>query len=347
MASIYKRGKNYFISIKSSGKRRVISLKTSDEKVAKFLKKEYEVKQKKGLMQDTSQKSLETYFNEYIEDTSYRKRSTNRSELSMVKQFLGATDKKTVNGISQADVLAYLKRYENNPPKTFNNQLIGLKRFFRPAMEKGYILKNPTNGIHLKRLPQALPKFLTDEEYRGVEEAAKEHYLYPMIVTARYTGLRLRELIHLEWEDFDWDKKTVKVLNKDKFKHTVKNYQVRVVPISGELQNKLLPFLQKEGLCFPAYKGFNKGTKYSESGPKKALKGILKKAGVDKKAMGWHVFRHSFASRLVQNGVSLYKISKWLGHSSLAVTQIYAHFAPSYDKDIEKLGLTNDHAYSK
>ncbi len=341
MASIYKRGRNYFISYISNGHRKVKSLKTSDEKMAKFLKKEYEVKQKKGQLQDTSQKSTEAYFAEYLEDVSYRKKSTNRSELSMVKQFLGMVPKKTINGFNQKDILVYLKLYESNPPKTYNNQLIGIKRFFRPAAEKGYILKNPTDGIHLKRLPQALPKFFTDEDYSRIEEAAKGHYLYTMIVTARYTGLRLRELIHLEWEDFNWDTKTVKVLNKEKYGHTVKNYQIRVVPISDELRDKLRPFIKKEGLCFPANKGFNKGTKYSEGGPKKALKGIFRQVGLDKKWLGWHQFRHTFASRLVQNNVPLYKVSKWLGHSSLAVTQIYAHYAPTYDLDIEKLELVH------
>jgi len=55
--------------------------------------------------------------------------------------------------------------------------------------------------------------------------------------------------------------------------------------------------------------------------------------------MGWHEFRHTFSSRLVQQGISLYKVSKWLGHSDFKTTQIYAHFAPVYDNDIEKLTI--------
>ena len=48
-----------------------------------------------------------------------------------------------------------------------------------------------------------------------------------------------------------------------------------------------------------------------------------------KEKKGWHEFRHTFASRRAQQGISLYKIMKWLGHSSIQVTQIYAHFAPA------------------
>ena len=175
-------------------------------------------------------------------------------------------------------------------------------------------------------------------EYQRIEDIAAEHSIYPLIVTARYTGLRLQELINLEWQDFDWDKKLVRVLNKPKFNHTVKNNQARVVPTSDELRDKLLPFIKKEGLCFPVP---TTGEKYSPEGPKQTLKRIFRKAGLEReKRCGFHDFRHTFASRLVQNNVPIYKVSKWLGHSSLAVTTIYAHFAPVYDDDIEKLSMS-------
>lgn len=55
--------------------------------------------------------------------------------------------------------------------------------------------------------------------------------------------------------------------------------------------------------------------------------------------MGWHEFHHTFAVRLVRQGISLYKVSEWLGHADYKTTQIYAHFAPVYDNDIEKLTI--------
>jgi site-specific recombinase XerD len=51
---------------------------------------------------------------------------------------------------------------------------------------------------------------------------------------------------------------------------------------------------------------------------------------------GWHLLRHTFASRAVQAGVTIEKIGGWMGHSSAAATRIYAHLAESYDPDIEK-----------
>ncbi|GEM_PF-4404312 len=119
-----------------------------------------------------------------------------------------------------------------------------------------------------------LPRFFTDDKYLRIEKAAEGHPLYPMIVTARYTGLRLRELIHLEWQDFDWEKKIVRVENKPQYGHTVKNYQVRVVPVSDELTDKLLPYIKREGICFPVY---NTVEKYSGEGSKRSIKNIFGK----------------------------------------------------------------------
>ncbi len=50
---------------------------------------------------------------------------------------------------------------------------------------------------------------------------------------------------------------------------------------------------------------------------------------------GWHLLRHTFASRLAQRNVSIYKISEWLGHSDIRTTMIYAHLSPKFDVDIE------------
>lgn len=348
MAGIYQRGKKntFYITYYVNGKRRYKSLKTSDPKIARVLRKEYEVKLERGLNRESRQKPIDDFLNEYVEATSHRKRVTNRNELYTIKMFLGACKKKTVNGISETDIRVFMKRYDDKAGRTFNDDLASLKRFFKKAVESGYVLKNPCDGIRFKKIPQSLPHFFTDEEYLKIEECAEGLPIYPMIVTARYTGLRLAELIHLEWQDFDWDRKLVRVLNKEKYGHSVKNYQVRVVPVSDELRDKLLNFIKKAGPCFPIPFGKNAGGMYSEAGPKRALKTVLQRAGIKSdRRIGWHEFRHTFASRLVQNNVPIYKVSKWLGHSSLEVTQIYAHFAPVYDEDIEKLAIEKEHNF--
>lgn len=336
MACIFKRNKTWYVSYLAGGKQVVKSLKTQDEKLARFLKKEYEVKLKRNEVKAEKRISVEVYFKQYREETTNRKKSTNTADYCRVNEFLRTHGKKTINSINYDDIRAFLRRFEEKSPKTFNSVIITLRRFFRLAVERGYILKNPVEGFRHKKVPQSLPRFLTDEEYLKLENLAADEGIFPMVVMARYTGLRLSELLHLEWQDFDWGRKLVRVLNKPQYGHTVKNYQTRVVPVSEELRDKLLSYMSPEGLCFPS----PEGTPYNHEGPRRAIRKIIEKSGLrEGRRMGWHEFRHTFASRLAQEGISLYKICKWLGHADFKTTQIYAHFAPVYDQDIEKLTI--------
>ncbi len=336
MACIFKRNKTWYVSYVDAGRQIVKSLKTADEKLARFLKKEYEVKIKRGEVKGERRISVEFFCKEYLEDVSYRKKSTNVADYCRVKEFLSHHGKKTINSINRDDIQSYLRRFEEMSPKTYNEAIGIIKRFFRPAVEREYILKNPADGFHRKKVPQSLPRFLTDEEYMMLENLSVDAGIFPIVATARYTGLRLAELLHLEWQDFDFERKLVRVLNKPQFGHTVKNYQVRVVPISEELKEKLAPYIRQKGLCFPA----PSGGPYNHEGHRRFIRRIIDQSKLrEGRRMGWHDFRHTFASRLAQQGVSLYKICKWLGHADFKTTQIYAHFAPVYDNDIEKLTI--------
>lgn len=335
MATIFRRGKNWHIAYYEDGNRVYESLKTEDAKIARQLKKEKEVQLAKGTHQREKRITIDAYYQKYLGDITYRKRSTNIADASRVREFLNHHEKRTINSINYDDVHAYLTRFDKHAEKTYNHVIGTLHRFFRLAVEQGYIRKNPVEGFRRKKVPQSLPRFLTDDEYLKIEKLSADEGIFSMVVTARYTGMRLSELLHLEWQDFDWERRLVRVLNKPKYGHTVKNFQVRVVPISDELRDKLLPYAREEGLCFPT----PGGGIYNHEGPRRALRKVLAKSDIreNRKRIGWHEFRHTFASRLAQQGVSLYKICKWLGHSDIKVTQIYAHFAPVYDDDIEKL----------
>jgi len=315
-------------------------LKTKDKELAELKKKELEVNIWKGLYRENRKINLEDYFQEYLKAIRYRKVYTNQNEIYLIKKFLRGRIKKTLSGVRARDIWRFLLEYERKANRTFNHAVGAVKRFFQYAVRRGYLDHSPCQGMKFKKIPQALPRFFTHEEYLRIEKTAEGHNLYSMIVTARYTGLRLGELIHLEWEDFNWENRTLQVLNKKKFDHSVKNYRLRIIPISDEFYQKIKPFIQESGICFMPKRDHRHKRPYTAQGPKRTLKYILERAGVlNRKRMGWHEFRHTFASHLVQNNVPLYKVSRWLGHRSLNTTQIYANFAPLYDKDIEKLAL--------
>lgn len=340
MASIYKKGrhKNWYVSYILNNRRLVKSLNTCDEKIARLLKKELEVRLEKGTHQEVQLKRTTDCFEEYLRAITHRKVQTNSNEIYTIQRFLRTVNRNRLDKIACEDILFFLAPYEQKAEQTYNNVLGTLRRFFRFAVARNYLLKDPTASIIRKKIPQKEVKSFTDDEYFKIENAARMHPLYPMIVTARYTGLRLQELINLEWNDFDWTKRVVHVLNKKD--HTIKNYKNRTVPICEELRDKLLPFVKVAGLCFPVPFGKTKGRKYSIQGPKRTIQNLLRRAGVEvEKGKSWHKLRKTFATTLKDCGVSIAKISDWLGHSSIKVTELYLACTSLYDEDIEKLTL--------
>jgi len=150
-----------------------------------------------------------------------------------------------------------------------------------------------------------------------------------MIATAIYTGLRLSELLYLEWNDFDFGKEILTVKNKHEHDYKTKSKKFRIIPLNRKLIAILQPYRKEKGWCFTT----SKGERYIQR-PRKVFDIILEKAGLDD--IGWHGLRHTFASQLIQAGTSIYKVSRWLGHSSVNTTMIYAHLAPGKDDDINK-----------
>lgn len=361
MATIFKRRGSPFwqISYFHEGKRITKSLGTSDRTVASSEKKKLEGKLEEKTHEEYGKASLTDMVELYKKSKVERKAKTNQNEFQILDNFVEATNKKTLAAISENDLLQYLERYRKSSPYTFRNALASIKRLFAFAVKRKKISmqKNPAADIEFRRIIKKRPTFFTDTEYLAIEKASEGSPIFKLIVTARYTGLRLAELRHLEWEDFDWNKREVAVKNKPQFNHTVKNYQVRNVPIPEQLLFKLLPYRKEKGLCFPT----PNGGVYSIQGPRKALNNMLAKAGLkDKptkdekevidtgkprkgKGEGFHTFRRTFASRLVQNGADIVLVSKWLGHRSIAVTEAhYADFRPRYHADIERLNIRED-----
>lgn len=349
MATIFRRkgSRNWYVSYFFDGRRITKSLKTTDRTFAVSEKRKLEGKLEEGSHEEYERQNVHSLVCLYksSQRVQDRKERTNEIEFCLLDKFINSIAKRTLETVTEADIMKYLASYEKKSRVTHNNMLGVIKRFFRFAIKKKKLspFKDPTIGLERKTIRREKPTYFSDEEYLRIEKVAENHPLYPMVVTARYTGLRLAELRCLEWEDFDWNRREVSVRNKPKWNHTIKTYEERAVPLCEELFYKLLPFRKDSGLCFPVYKGKHKGKPYSRQGPKNAINNILEKAALKKPRDAWHKLRRTYGSRLVQQGVSIYKVSKWLGHSGVAVTEAcYACFAPKYDPDIERLNISKE-----
>ena len=201
-----------------------------------------------------------------------------------------------------------------------------LKAAFSKAGDWGYIKQNPFRLVKLLKVSKPFPVFINETELQLILNNTNESYLRIIFLTAFYSGMRLGEILNLEWESINLRDKIITVQNKDSF--NTKNRKDRIIPMNEILFNSLQSIKPKIITLNNTESNYifyrMKGIKLNEDYVSKRFKKAVRKAKLNDK-IHFHSLRHSFASLLAQRGVSLLIIKELLGHSSLRVTEIYSH----------------------
>jgi integrase len=158
------------------------------------------------------------------------------------------------------------------------------------------------------------------EAHNSLDGEFADH-LKPMVLLAVNTGMRRGELFDLMWGDVDLQKKTVTIEGK-----TAKTGNTRHIPLNSEAIKILRAWYGQasgEGLVFisPAT-----GSRFDNI--KTAWSNLRTRAAI--KDFRFHDLRHTFASKLVTAGVDLYTVKELMGHSTIQMTERYAHLAPEH-----------------
>ncbi len=147
--------------------------------------------------------------------------------------------------------------------------------------------------------------------------------LRAMAAIAVHAGLRLSEIIWLDWQDVDFERGEITIRNKDGWK--TKTRSERVIPLFPTLRAVLEPMRLPAGPVFTT----STGQRYTRRNLLRELELAVDRAKIAKSA-SWNVLRHTFATTLVSAGVALFAVSRWLGHKTTRVTEAhYAAFAPN------------------
>ncbi len=236
------------------------------------------------------------------------------------------------------EFVTFLKK-EGYSNRSINRKLSSIRGFFRFLEEKSLIDVNPTITLYSPKFEKRLPDFLYEEEVKKLLEANEEKDKFSLrdkaIMELIYaTGMRLREIERVNIGDIDFSTQTVRVFGK--------GGKIRILPIGDVAFKKLNEYLKerrKKGERFtmttPLFINKN-GTRLSGRSIARIIKKRAKEAGFFKNIHP-HVFRHSFATHLLNGGADLRVVQELLGHSSLSTTQVYTHITKSrlrevYDK---------------
>ena len=215
---------------------------------------------------------------------------------------------------------------KGNNATSINRRLSALRSFYRFALARKLVDKDPVHGVTGPKKGRPLPQFLKENEMDRLLDAESWTESFEdvrdrtVIMTFYETGIRLSELIGLDDSMVDFSNRQLKVTGK-------RNKQ-RVIPFGEELLATLRDYMkcrdkevnrQSEALFVSA-----KGQRMTSSQVREAVRKNLSKVCTLKKRTP-HVLRHTFATAMLNNKAGIESVKKLLGHESLSTTEIYTH----------------------
>ncbi|MBU1652835.1 tyrosine-type recombinase/integrase [bacterium] len=350
MASIYKRGRTYYLDFRIDGRRIRKNVGTS-KRIAQLALKEIEVKiAKKETGFAVKDASIAQFLAEYSRfSATAHSSSTVRRYKAVIDHFLVfLKDYPGVKRLSQLNPKHFdeykVKRKEeyvaaNTGKKmvaktnTVNMELRTLRTILYKAVEWDCLNANPLKDIKLLRVTDAKPpRFLTEKEIELLLSNCS-NALHPIFFTFLNTGMRLSELLHLEWNDVDTLRAKIRIQSKEDW-HPKSGR--REIPLNSSMVN-LLAKLKKNNSMGSKYVFHDRNGNILKRDLREDLIRVTRKSGFPD-VTKIHTLRHTFASHLVMNGVDLPTVMKLMGHADIQTTMVYAHLAADHLADaVEKL----------
>ena len=277
--------------------------------------------------------SIKKYLHSLQYERKLSKNTVNSYEenLYLFQEFLKQKD---LFQVTKEDILAFLKQENHKAATTKAHYFTVIQNFYLFCVEEGLTKENPCETIHMPKLPEKLPNYLTYEEVdRLLNMPLYTPYDYrtkAMLELLYATGMRVSELLSSRFTNVDLENFLVRVEGKGS--------KERVIPFnetSKEYLEKYIytyrPLLIKNGKNYEELFLNNRGTPLTRQGLFKLLKTLCQKASITKNVSP-HILRHSFATHLLDAGADLRVIQEFLGHENISTTQIYTHVSKEHVK---------------
>lgn len=291
---------------------------------------------------------LETFIDDYLNYCQYHKnlgKHTLKAYKIDLNQFSSfALEKEST--LDKQILSAYITHlYEKFKPKTIKRKIASLKAFFNYLEYEEIIKNNPFTKMNIKiKEPFILPKTMSLEEiqliintaYKELDNNTKTGHLYKanlrdiaVLELLFATGIRVSELCSLRINDVNLSDGSIRIYGKGGKERIVQIANKEVLSSLGNYKKASLLKINKCGFFF-----INRlNNRLSEQSVRLMVKKYATKAKIHNHITP-HMFRHSFATLLLEEGVDIRYIQELLGHSSITTTQIYTHVTSRKQKHI-------------
>lgn len=255
------------------------------------------------------------YFEALLKSRRYSN-STIKTYTEAIKVFLKYFEDRDPAEISNKDFILFNSNFilKNGYSASYQNQVINaIKLFYLKVENRALSIEDIERPKRYNPLPKVIPKEMVEKMLMSIP-----NFKHKTALTLIYAcGLRRSELINLRLKDLDSKRRTVTIVNG-------KGQKDRVLPVSEKLMKMIIKYYKLYRPSNYLIEGQFKGNSYSETSLEKIFHKYLGKICKNHN-FTLHCLRHSYATHLLEAGVSLRYIQELLGHKSSKTTEIYTH----------------------
>jgi integrase len=245
---------------------------------------------------------------------------------STVGKLLPVFGKVPLDDITPQTIKAYLDTRDDLTKTTINRYRGTISMIFQEAIRNGKAKANPARLVRLHREDNSRVRFITYPEEAVIRTVIRERCPIhePELTLALETGMRRGELYSLDWDRVDLARRQLHLLK-------TKNGTARVVILTAAAVSALEELLKRRNPDSPKVCL----TRYGEPmvSPRAWFELVMEEAvkkNPSLRDVTWHIFRHTYISRLVMAGVDLRTVQELAGHKDIKMTVRYAHLAPAH-----------------
>lgn len=259
--------------------------------------------------------------------TVYKKPNVSYTTFTNYKMYtenhiVPAIGKMKLTEVKPSDIKTILASKKSLSTSAQKHIYLCLRSIFETALDDDLVSKNPVPKIKIGNVKQDAPQHFTAEQIQEIIHATKEDPFGHIVLLLLYTGLRIGELCALKWEDIEGDKITIR-----RAVASVENGTTEKAPKSGKervlYQTEELSALLAELPRDTEYVINSQGHRYRPDSLSRNYKKFFERHNLP--YLSPHKCRHTYATFLVESGANLLYVKELLGHSTVRVTEIYAH----------------------
>jgi len=250
-------------------------------------------------------------------------------------------DCESVNFSKVREYLHYIQIF-NYKKTTIARKVASIRTFYKYLLREKKVESNPAESLISPKRPRPLPKFLTTDEIEqilsNINIDTPSGYRNRAILELLWaSGMRVSELSGLNFGNLNLENNEITVFGKGAKERIIlvtdraKSYLQGYIDFARPLIAKgyTLPPISDDSPVFINKTGYRLQTKMIRN----VINNIVEKIELPKKVTP-HMFRHSFATHLIENGADLRVVQELLGHASISNTQIYTHISMQHMKEV-------------